>query len=120
MWIWGWVANTFYGGKTKFLCNIGVLDSAGLIERQPLDPFGHVGRRGDCRATSKSLEFDVTNPSILINPDLKLHDVPTSRCPNPTSSVSTHSPHSKIGAIYSGFREGRVQSSADVNVGFGE
>jgi len=88
--MWTWVANTFHGRETKFLCNLCILDSSGLIERQSFDPFGHVGGRGDGRATSESLEFDVTNPSIFINADLKLHHVPTCRCANPMSSVSEH------------------------------
>jgi len=57
-------------GKTKLLCDLGVLDLTSLLQSHSLDPLCHITARGDSGSTSECLEFDIGNDSIVIDSDL--------------------------------------------------
>ena len=61
----------------KFLCDLGVLDRAGSIERETLNAFSHIAARGNGRATAKCLELDVADYPVFVHSDLKFHNVTT-------------------------------------------
>jgi hypothetical protein len=62
----------------KLLGNLGVLDQASIVQAQPPDPLGHVRTTGNRTPTSKRLKLDVRNDPVVIDFDLKFHDVSTS------------------------------------------
>jgi len=65
----------FYRRQAQLLCDLGVLDLSSGVDGQTLHPLGHVRRRGDGGSAAERLEFHVRDDSVLVDLDLKLHDV---------------------------------------------
>lgn len=63
------------GWQTEFFGNLSILDLAGLVEGQALDAFSHVRAGCNSAATSKGLELDVGDDTVLVDADLEFHDI---------------------------------------------
>mmetsp|Transcript_24622 Transcript_24622/g.69509 ORF Transcript_24622/g.69509 Transcript_24622/m.69509 type:complete len:351 (+) Transcript_24622:1539-2591(+) len=66
-------------GKLEVLGNVRVLDGEALLDGLPLDPLGGNRAGGDGRATAKSFELALDDAALVVDLDLKLHDVAASR-----------------------------------------
>jgi hypothetical protein len=64
-----------HGWEAKLLGNLSVLDLASFLQRETFDSLGHVRTGSDGTPTTKRLELDVGDDPILIDTDLKLHNV---------------------------------------------
>ena len=62
----------------KLLGDLSVLDQTRIVQTQSPDSLSHIRATGDRTSTSKRLELDVRDDSLVIDLDLKLHDVSTS------------------------------------------
>ena len=65
-------------GSPKLLGDLSVLDQTRIVQTQSPDSLSHIRATGDRTSTSKRLELDVRDDSLVIDLDLKLHDVSTS------------------------------------------
>jgi hypothetical protein len=66
--------------QTQLLCNLGVLNTTGLLEGHALDELGQVTAAGDGGTATESLELDLADGVVVgVNADLKLHDIAASR-----------------------------------------
>lgn len=75
------------GGEAELFGNLGVLNRTSILKSHTTDTFGHIARRSNGRATSKSLELDVDNLArCLVDLDLKLHDITAGGCADETSA----------------------------------
>jgi hypothetical protein len=72
--------HTFDRRQAKLLCNLGVLNAAGLLERHATDELGQVAAAGNGRATAEGLELDVRDGVVVgVDLDLQLHDIAAGR-----------------------------------------
>jgi hypothetical protein len=71
--------------QTQLLCNLGVLNTTGLLEGHALDELGQVTAAGDGGTATESLELDLADGVVVgVNADLKLQAGAPTR-PVPTS-----------------------------------
>lgn len=67
---------TLYGWQTQFFRDFGVLDPASLLESHATYELSQIAGAGDGTAATESLELDIADGvAILIDTDLKLHDI---------------------------------------------
>lgn len=75
--------HTLDRGQAELLGDLGVLDSAGLLEGHAADELGEVRGRSNGGTAAKRLELDVGNCVVIwVNTDLELHDIATCRSAN--------------------------------------
>lgn len=60
-------------GQTKFFGNFSIFDFASLVQGETSDALSHVRAGRDGAATTKCLELDVRDNSIVVNTNLKFH-----------------------------------------------
>jgi hypothetical protein len=64
--------------QTQFLCDLGVLNLAGILQRQTLDTFCHIRARGNGTPAAECLKLDIGDYALLINTNLEFHDISAS------------------------------------------
>lgn len=70
--------HTLHRRKTKLLRNLGVANLTRLIKGHPTDQLGQITRASNGTPATESLELDVADfVGVLVDLDLKLHDIAT-------------------------------------------
>jgi hypothetical protein len=71
---------TLDGWQTEFLCNLGIPDLGGVLQRHSPHQLSQVTRTRNRAAAAKGLELDIADGVVGgIHPDLELHNVATGR-----------------------------------------
>jgi len=61
--------------QAQLLGYLRVPDGSRLLQAHSLHSLRHVRRAGNGRTTAKSLELDIRDDALVVDPDLELHDV---------------------------------------------
>lgn len=63
------------GWEAELFGDFGIFYFAGLFNGQTHDALCHVRTRGNSRTTTKGLELDVLDNTVVVHSDLKLHNI---------------------------------------------
>ena len=106
----------FDGGQAQLLRDLRVFDLLSVLEREPLDPLGHIGAGRNGAAAPERLELDVGDDAVLVDTDLQLHHIAAPDDAHPRSADGYGSDRERGGNV----RRGADKARTDILVILGE